>query len=221
MGNSRKENAVKKKMWNDNPKQWKIVFEEAWKAFCCGSIPIGAALFDNNGDLIISDRNRSCEAGTVNREISHAEANVLRRLDTDRYNSRETVLYTSMEPCPMCMGMILMGHISEVHYAAADSYCGMVHLTETDAYYKGKHMKCVREGGEKELFQLTIQSYNELRFIDNGASDAVVRLFAETNPMAVETAKKLYEDKMLDRLVKEGASCSDVYDQIMRSARIG
>ena len=202
-------------MWKDNSKQWQIVFEEAWKAFGCGSIPIGAALFDKNGDLIISDRNRSREADTVNREISHAEANVLRRLDTDRYNSGELVLYTSMEPCPMCMGMILMGHIREIHYAAADSYCGMVHLTDTDAYYKGKHMRCIREGGEKELFQLTIQSYNELKFIDNGASDKVIRMFAETSSTAVDIAKKLYEDKMLDRLVKEGASCGEAYDRIM------
>lgn len=201
-------------MWNELSEQWQTVFEEAWEAFRSGSIPIGAALFDKDGNLILSDRNRSREADTVNREISHAEANVLRRLDTDRYNSGELVLYTSMEPCPMCMGMILMGHIREVHYAAADRYCGMVHLTGTDDYYKSKNLKCIREGGGMELFQLTIQSYNELKMIDNGASDKVIRMFTETNSTAVGKAKRLYEDKTLDRLAEAGASCSEVYDLI-------
>ena len=203
-------------MWEENSRQWQIVFEEAWEAFRQGSTPIGAALFDRNGNLILSDRNRSRETDTINREISHAEANALRRLNTDRYNSREIVLYTSMEPCPMCMGMILMGHVREIYYAAADSYCGMVHLTDTDSYYKGKNLKCVYEGGEKELFQLCIQSYYELRYLDKGASDKVIKQFTETSNMAVNTAKKLYDEKILDRLVKHEAPCNEVYDMIMK-----
>ena len=83
-------------MWKDLSSGWQAVFEEAWRAFGFGSTPIGAAIFDKEGKLILSDRNRSREADTVNREISHAEANALRRLDTDRVNSRELVLYTSM-----------------------------------------------------------------------------------------------------------------------------
>ena len=205
-------------MWKEISKQWQIVFEEAWEAFRRGSTPIGAALFDKNGNLILSDRNRSRETDTVNREISHAEANALRRLDTDRYNSGEIVLYTSMEPCPMCMGTILMGHVREIYYAAADSYCGMVHLIDTDYYYKGKNLKCVYEGGEKELFQLCIQSYYELRHLDKGASDKVIKQFAKTSSMAVNTAKKLYEEKILDRMVKDEVPCNEVYDLIMKIA---
>ena len=202
--------------WKDISKQWQIVFEEAWEAFRQGSTPIGAALFDKNGNLILSDRNRSRETDTVNREISHAEANALRRLDTTRYNSGEIVIYTSMEPCPMCMGTILMGHVKEIYYAAADSYCGMVHLTLTDSYYKGKNLKCVYESGEKEIFQLCIQSYYELRYLEKGASDKVIKRFAETSSIAVDTAKKLYEDKILDKMVKDGAPCSEVFDLVMK-----
>ena len=205
-------------MWKDNPKQWQIVFEEAWQAFRRGSTPIGAALFDRDGELILSDRNRSREADTVNREISHAEVNALRRLDTDRFNSGEMVLYTSMEPCPMCMGMIIMGHVREIHYAASDSYCGMVHLTDTDQFYKRKNLKCLHEGGAKELFQLCIQSYYELRYLEKGASDKVIRRFAETSDRAVNTAKKLYEQKILDRLVKDEVPCKEVYEMIMKAA---
>ncbi|MBO6140364.1 MAG: nucleoside deaminase [Ruminococcus sp.] len=202
-------------MWSDLSVQWKTVFDEAWRAFCFGSTPIGAALFDKSGRLILSDRNRSREADTVNREISHAEANALRRLDTDRFNSRDAVLYTSMEPCPMCMGMILMGHIKEVRFAAYDSYCGMVHLTKTEPYYIGKNINCIYVGSDAELFQLTIQSYYELRHIERGASGKVLSKFFVTNSKAVDIAKQLYKDKTLDRLSQNDVPCAEVYDLIM------
>ena len=78
-------------MWRDLSYQWQTVFEEAWKAFGFGSTPIGAALFDKEGQLILSDRNRSHEADTINKEISHAEANALRRMDTEKLCAGKTL----------------------------------------------------------------------------------------------------------------------------------
>lgn len=202
-------------MWNDISYEWQVTFQEAWKAFCFGSTPIGAALFDKSGNLILSDRNRSREEGTINREISHAESNVLRQLDTTLYNSREIILYTSMEPCPMCMGTILMGHIKDVHFAAYDAYCGMIHLTESEPYYTGKNVKCSYKGGECELFQLTVQSYYELRHLEKGASDKVIKQFEKTNSKAVENARVLYEHKTLDKLAQADTLCHEVYDFIV------
>ena len=202
-------------MWNDLSYEWKTVLTEAWNAFKNGSTPIGAALFTKDGELVLSDRNRSHEADTVNNEISHAEANALRRLDTRVFNSRELTLYTSMEPCPMCMGMAIMGHIKDIRYAAYDSYCGMIHLTKTDPYYIGKGVKCVYAGDELEVFQLTIQSYYELRHIDRGCSDKVLNMFYKTNAAAVQTAKKLYKEKTLDELAQKNTECKEVFDMII------
>ena len=58
-------------MWSDLSAQWKTVFDEAWRAFCFGSTPIGAALFDKSGKLILSDRNRSREADEIQRLKYH------------------------------------------------------------------------------------------------------------------------------------------------------
>ena len=115
----------------------------------------------------------------------------------------------------MCMGMILMGHIKDVRFAAYDNYCGMVHLTSVDPYYIGKNVKCSHEGEDMELFQLTIQSYYELRHIEQGCSDKVINNFYETNHRAVENAKTLYKTKALDRLAEKNAPCSEAYDLIM------
>ncbi len=97
----------------------------------------------------------------------------------------------------MCMGMILMGHIKTVHFAAFDDYCGMVHLTKQDPYYIGKKVTCIHEGGEGELFQLTIQSYYELRHLERGASGKVLSRFYETHNKAFENAKSCTRGKHL------------------------
>ena len=206
-------------MWKELSFEWQTVLSEAWEAFCAGSTPIGAALYNKEGELILSDRNRSRESDTVNTEISHAEANALRRLDTRKFNSWELTLYTSMEPCPMCMGMALMGHIKNIRYAAYDKYCGMIHLTNDDPYYKSKNVNCIHEGGELELFQLTIQSYYELRHLERGCSDKVINKFRLTRKDAVELSEHLYKDKTLDILAESGKSCEKVFDMIVRMNR--
>ena len=115
-------------MWNNLSEAWQCAFEEAWTSFKSGSIPIGAVIADENGNIILKDHNRSKEPDTVNRNISHAEANSLRRLDTSQYNPKKLVLYATMELCPMCMGTAVMSNIKHLRYAARDLYCGCVHL---------------------------------------------------------------------------------------------
>lgn len=201
-------------MWKDLSAEWHIVFEEVWLAFRNGSTPIGAAIFDENGSLLVRDRNRSAEPGTVNKRISHAEANALRRLDNTACNVRNAVLYTSMEPCPMCMGTAVMSNIRHLRYASCDPYCGCVHLKDDEPYIRSKGLDYTNEGGEPEFVQLVIQSYYELRSIDNGSSDKVFARFAGFLPSAAETARQLYAEKRLDRLAASGAGFPDVYDEI-------
>ena len=202
-------------MWNDISVQWQTAFEEAWKAFCEGSIPIGAALFDENGGLILKDHNRANLPDTVNRLIAHAEANILRRLDTDRYDPKKLTLYTTMEPCPMCMGTASMSNIRHLRSASHDPHCGMVHLSETEPYYIGKATDYTFECGDMELVQLTIQSYYELRCIDNGSSRNVFDSFGEQCPDASGISKRLYEDKALDRFAEKGTAFGTVFDHIL------
>lgn len=202
-------------MWNDIKREWQIALEEAWTAFCNGSTPIGAAIFDENNQLIIRDRNRANENGTKNRRISHAEANALRNLDTDRgYNLNKLRLYTTMEPCPMCLGTIIMAGVRNVHYAAADAYCGAMHLLDIDSYMMGKNTQCEYVGAELEFFQLTIQSYYELRYIELGSSDKVLKRFETKNPKAIGLARKLFAGKVLDEWSKE-KSAAEVFDAII------
>ena len=202
-------------MWNDISKQWQTAFEEAWEAFCTGSIPIGAAVFDENGDLILKDHNRTQLPETINRRIAHAEANILRQLDTSRFDPKKLTLYTTMEPCPMCMGTAAVSNIRHLRSAAPDPHCGMIHLIESEPYFIGKALDYNFECGDPELVQLTLQSYYELRCIEAGASRCVFDSFSEQCPEATEISARLYKNKVLDRFAEEGTAFGVVFDYIL------
>ncbi len=203
-------------MWKDLSVQWQIVLEETWEAFKNGCLPVGAAIFDDNGELILREHNRSEEKETVNSTIAHAEANAIRRLDSHAdYDVRKIVLYTSMEPCPMCMGTAVMGNIKHLRYGARDSYCGAVHMMDTESYMKGKKLDYTYVGGEIESYQIIIQSYCELGQADSGSSVGVLNKFRESNPHEVEVAEKFFAEKTFDRFAKAGSKCEEVYDYVL------
>lgn len=202
-------------MWNDLSPIWKIAFKEAWDAFSSGSPPIGAVLCDSEGNVLLSDHNRNNEPLTLNKRTAHAEANILHRLDTSKFDPKSLTLYSTMEPCPMCMGTILMSNIKRVRYAAADDYCGMTRLLQSDPYYSSKNVSCVPENGEHERFQITIQAYFELGYIERGAGTQVFDKFMESCPSAAKGAKQLYAEKWLDNAVNSHKDVSEVYDHIM------
>lgn len=201
-------------MWKDLTLGWQIAFAESWIAFGNGSCPIGAAIFDEEDNLLVREHNRGAEEDTVNRNVAHAEACALRRLDTSACNPKTVVLYTTMEPCPMCMGTAVMSNIKHLRYASGDPYCGSVHWKEEDPYVKGQELDYELESGEKEFVQLVIQSYFELKGIEKGCSDKVLRTFESYNSHAVKAARELYNNKKLDSYVSENTAFPVVYDEI-------
>ncbi len=101
--------------WNDVERPWKVSFEQGWEAFKNGSIPIGAVITNEIGEIIFAGRNRMNESEIPNPKIAHAEMECLLNLDTLKYpNVKEYTLYTCMEPCPMCFGALVMSNIRKV-----------------------------------------------------------------------------------------------------------
>lgn len=202
-------------MWSDLSYEWQTAFSEAWTAFKNGSTPIGAALFDGNGNLVTSNRNRAGEKETLNKRTSHAEANILHGIDTSVYDLHDMVLYSTMEPCPMCMGTCVMAGIRTLRFAARDPYCGFTYLKDTEPYFKTKNLDYSFTNDEMELVQLTIQGYRELRYMEQGASDKVYRTFYGLVPEIKELTETLYKEKTLDKFAKEDKPFSEVYDYIL------
>ena len=90
----------------------RAALEEADAALVNGEIPVGAILV--LGDRIIGrGRNRSIESSDP---TGHAEVMALRDAGTriGNYRLPETIMYVTLEPCPMCAGALLHARVGNL-----------------------------------------------------------------------------------------------------------
>ena len=93
-----------------------FVIELAKRALRNGELPIAAAIYHGD-ELISSAYTTECTDG---RFLVHAEQKVLMDMDMKKLpiNVRsELELYTNLEPCLMCIGMVLSSFVGKVYYA--------------------------------------------------------------------------------------------------------
>ena len=85
--------------------------EEARQGLAEGGIPIGAVIV-HQGRIIGRGHNRRVQLGSA---ILHGEMDALERAGRQSASVyRESVLYTTLSPCPMCSGAILLYGIPRV-----------------------------------------------------------------------------------------------------------
>ena len=96
----------------DDDRRWlAVALEQAQIGWDEGGIPIGAALV-HGGELVAVGRNRRVQQGSV---IRHGETDCLEnagRLTARTY--RASVLYTTLSPCFMCAGTVLLYQIPRI-----------------------------------------------------------------------------------------------------------
>ncbi len=106
-----------------------IALKEAITAAREGNYGIGACLARADGEIVQRGHNRVFVP--YFRSDLHAEMDVLTRYEEQvRAQGSEVeglVLYTSVEPCPMCLARIITSGVRKVYYLAPDSNGGMVH----------------------------------------------------------------------------------------------
>jgi tRNA(adenine34) deaminase len=92
---------------------------EAQNAFDRGEFPVGCIIVDA-GDIIASG-SRQGSTGMVASETDHAEILALKQLESRSPVDRSRLtLYSTMEPCLMCFGAILINGIRNIVYAFED-----------------------------------------------------------------------------------------------------
>lgn len=95
--------------------------DEARLGLSEGGIPIGSVLV-HNGQIIGRGHNRRVQQGSA---ILHGEMDALEnagRLPASVY--KESVLYTTLSPCPMCTGAILLYAIPKVVVGENQTFMG-------------------------------------------------------------------------------------------------
>ena len=99
-----------------------MALEKAGEAFEAGEVPVGAVLVESSGRHF-ADRNRTGETGLPS---AHAEHLVITEAAKDRGDWRleGCRLYTTLEPCLMCAGLIVLARVPRLVYGAKDNRFG-------------------------------------------------------------------------------------------------
>lgn len=138
-----------------------IAMEEALTGLEEGGIPIGSVLV-HKGEIIGRGHNRRVQKGST---ILHGEMDALEnagRLPAAVY--RECVLYTTLSPCPMCTGAILLYGIPKVIIGENQTFMG------PEALLKENNVEVIVENNAAciEMMQKFILQNPELWYEDIG-----------------------------------------------------
>src|SRR6266481_6890401 len=80
----------------------RIAIDEARQGLAEGGIPIGAALFDGEGNLLGRGHNRRVQE---NDPSIHGETDAFRRAGRQR-SYKDTIMVTTLAPCWYCSGLV-------------------------------------------------------------------------------------------------------------------
>jgi tRNA(adenine34) deaminase len=139
---------------------------EADAAGQAGELPIGAVLV-LDGEVVARGRARHHEYKS---QISHAELNALlnggEKLWTD---FDRAILFTTVEPCPMCLGAVVMADVPHVIYALHDSVVKSKLTLEANPYVR-RHIRSYFGGVLEDESAQIFGKYRpkELRYIQTG-----------------------------------------------------
>ena len=143
-----------------------ITLQEAIEAALEGNFGVGAVLIRNRKEIVQRGRNRVFSPHF--RSDMHAEMDVMTKFE-ERHKKVERMdgytLFSSLEPCPMCLGRLITSGVRKVYYAAIDQDGGMANRL---AYMPSEW----RELAERQDFRLADCS-SEL-------SEIALRVFMET-----------------------------------------
>ena len=198
---------------------WKRIFELEWISLCEGSKAIAALIVSNEGDIISEGRNKIGEATIPNPRVSHAEVEAIRNLDIKKYPYvKSYTLYTALEPCPMCMGTMVMGGIRKVVIGTKDARGGAMGLLEQSEYLKEKNIAVVWMPQEYGDVQRGFQALKELLY--NTDEELLVRMltdFSVYNKKGVLAAKELIKNGLFADKKPKDYSVEEIFDKLMES----
>lgn len=100
----------------------KTAIEEARQGLAEGGIPIGAALFDQNGTLLGRGHNRRVQE---NDPSVHGETDAFRKAGRQR-TYRDKIMATTLAPCWYCSGLIRQFQIGTVIVGESVNFSGGV-----------------------------------------------------------------------------------------------
>ena len=103
-----------------NEQMLTVAIEEARLGLAEGGIPIGAALFDTDGNLLGRGHNRRVQE---NDPSIHGETDAFRKAGRQR-KYRNTIMVTTLAPCWYCSGLVRQFNIGKVIVGESETFQG-------------------------------------------------------------------------------------------------
>jgi tRNA(adenine34) deaminase len=103
----------------------RVALEAAREALASQDFPIGAAIFNKDGELIATGHN---ERELHNDPTAHAEIVAIRKASEKlgSWQLTDHILVVTLEPCAMCAGAIAQSRLQTVVFGAWDEKAGAV-----------------------------------------------------------------------------------------------
>ena len=98
----------------------RVAIEEARRGLAEGGIPIGAALFTRQGELLGAGHNRRVQEGDPS---IHAETDAFRKAGRQR-SYRDKVMVTTLAPCWYCSGLVRQFKIGTLIIGESANFAG-------------------------------------------------------------------------------------------------
>lgn len=128
----------------------RIAIEEARQGLAEGGIPIGSAVV-HQGTVLGRGHNRRVQQGSV---VLHAEMDALERAGRQPAAVyRECTLYTTLSPCAMCSGAILLYGIPRVFIGENRTFLGEEELLRS----RGVDVQVLDDAECKEMMERFIR----------------------------------------------------------------
>ena len=136
----------------------KIAKKEAYNGYTSNEGgPFGAVITDKSGKIIAQGHNMVLKN---NDPTAHAEITTIRKAckELGTYDLSNYILYTSCEPCPMCLSAIIWANIKEVYYACTKKDAGDIGFRDDIIYKylegKNKDSICLKQINREECIEL-------------------------------------------------------------------
>jgi len=204
-------------LWQEIETPWQLTLELAWESFKKSSLPIAAIITDTDGNIVCTGRNQIFEQTMKNRKMAHAEMNALMNLPYDEHpNIRKYTMYTTTEPCPMCMGSIVMSDLRKVRIAMADPWAGAVKICENLPYIASKGIDISFVGGVVEKLVIVLAAYRELE-LSKGKINPVAERLKQHQPEMFALGESLFNKNTLRECADKNFALCRVLEVITTS----
>ena len=125
--------------WSELAVPFRRSVELAWESCSSGTFGCGAVITDPAGNVVAEGRNRvfdesSGEYPLAGSKLAHAEMNALAQVPSG-VALDECTLWSSLEPCLMCLSSALMSNVGEIRFLAPDPlWDGVERLPSLNAF---------------------------------------------------------------------------------------